>query len=614
MCLDAKTDAVLNIKQAAHLLRRCSFHFTIEKVNELVGQYAEDAVDALFDQPIANELLRPVHSYIYKENGNNKFGAIDWINQQDGAIYSSAPTTIEDLTVRRRAVAGWWLYNALKDPGSHHKCAFFLHTIFSTSHENLLVPALHNDLSSPGYFHRDLKNEVSRFLYDHLSLLDWLTVNSSLKVAARKITLDNLMLCYLDNRTNVDDGSPDDGGVNENYAREFLELFTIGKEPYNGNITYTEADITEAAKIFSGFTTHAYRNTSPIDGDTNLRTGIPIPVLHINGEKAFSASFDNQIIDKSQDTNLTEVEKMEAELDEFINMVFSQEATAFNYAKKIYRFFIAPEELGDSMSTEVADVVNCLADYLYDNDSPGNYDFMGAIKMLLKSEYFYNICNDAGNTGGNILKSPIELLTECMSFCQTDFPPLPILPDTNGLYDFSDYDDDMFRQLYYHSRSFAVIYLFKFFGDSSGMLLFGPPDVAGYPAYYDANLDFDLTWYTGGTIGTRHNLGKKFITDFNITPRFYTEIDTVIFAQYLAAQGIDMTLPDVLVNEITNYLFSQTVSMDRRDLIRDIFTDGLGTQTWANVWDGGGGEPEDMRPHLDALFTAILSAQEFQLK
>jgi len=609
MCLDAKTDAVLNVKQAAHLLRRCSFRFTIEKVNELAGQYAEDAVNALFAQSTGNALLRPVHSYTYKENGSKKFGAIDWINQQDGAIYNSAPTTIEDLTVRRRAVAGWWLYNAFKDPGPHHKCAFFLHTIFSTSHENLLVPALHNDPLQPGYFHRDLKNEVSRFLFDHLSLLDWLTDNHSLKVAARKITLDNLMLCYLDNRTNVAGG----GGVNENYAREFLELFTIGKEPYNGNNTYTESDITEAAKIFSGFTTHAYRNTSPTDNETDLHTGITYPPLHINGPKVFSASFGGQTIDHSQNANLNDEQKMNAELDDFIDMVFSQEATAFNYAKKIYRFFIAPEELGDSMSTEVADVVNCLADYLYDNNNPDNYDFMGAIKMLLKSEYFYNICNDASNTGGNILKSPIELLTECMSFCQTDFPPLP-LELLNGSYDFSSYNNDMFRQLHYHFRNFSVIYLFKFFGDSSGMLLFGPPDVAGYPAYYDVSLDFDLTWYTGSSIGTRHNLGKKFITDYNVTPRFYTEIDTVVFALYLAGQGIDMTVPDVLVDEITNYLFSQTVSQDRRDLIKNIFTDGLGMQTWAYVWSGGGGNPENIRPHLDALFTAILSAQEFQLK
>lgn len=58
----------------------------------------------------------------------------------------------------------------------------------------------------------------------------------------RAIARDPAMLEYLDNRSNVKE-SP-----NENFARELLELFTLGE----GN--YTEKDIKEAARAFTGWT------------------------------------------------------------------------------------------------------------------------------------------------------------------------------------------------------------------------------------------------------------------------------------------------------------------------------------------------------------------------
>ena len=53
------------------------------------------------------------------------------------------------------------------------------------------------------------------------------------------------MLNYLDNTTN------NKNNPNENYAREFLELFTIVKGPQIGEITnYTEVDIQKTAQVF----------------------------------------------------------------------------------------------------------------------------------------------------------------------------------------------------------------------------------------------------------------------------------------------------------------------------------------------------------------------------
>ena len=73
------------------------------------------------------------------------------------------------------------------------------------------------------------------------------------------------MLNYLDNTQN------NANNPNENYAREFLELFTITKGEQIGEgdySTYTEDDVIMAAKVFSGFKTKLDR--SIIDSDTGI--------------------------------------------------------------------------------------------------------------------------------------------------------------------------------------------------------------------------------------------------------------------------------------------------------------------------------------------------------
>ena len=57
------------------------------------------------------------------------------------------------------------------------------------------------------------------------------------------------MLIYLNNTSNTK------SAPNENYAREFLELFTIGKGPQieAGNYTtFTEVDVVQAARVLTG--------------------------------------------------------------------------------------------------------------------------------------------------------------------------------------------------------------------------------------------------------------------------------------------------------------------------------------------------------------------------
>ena len=69
---------------------------------------------------------------------------------------------------------------------------------------------------------------------------------------AGAVTIDPAMLHFLDGAGNVK------GRPNENYAREFLELFTMGVSPQ----LFSEADVREAARVFTGWTVNGQRGAA----------------------------------------------------------------------------------------------------------------------------------------------------------------------------------------------------------------------------------------------------------------------------------------------------------------------------------------------------------------
>ncbi|MBK8372664.1 MAG: DUF1800 family protein [Saprospiraceae bacterium] len=88
-----------------------------------------------------------------------------------------------------------------------------------------------------------------RVLYNYIVKLRRLSL-ANFKEMAKEITVDNGMLEYLNGRDNTREAP------NENYARELLELFTLGKGNSVGNgdyTTYTETDIKEIARVLTGW-------------------------------------------------------------------------------------------------------------------------------------------------------------------------------------------------------------------------------------------------------------------------------------------------------------------------------------------------------------------------
>lgn len=171
----------------------------------------------------------------------------------------------------------------------------------------------------------------------------------------KAIARDPSMIRFLNNQQNRKEQP------NENFARELLELFTIGRGHY------TEQDIKEAARAFTGW-------SSTIGGEFVFRR-----FHHDFDEKTFmgrTGTFDG---------------------DDIIDIILEQRQTAYFIAQKIYRYFVNARPIPEQVQE--------LADVFYNSD----YDIAKMMRHLAESDWFYAPANV-----GNKIKSPIDLLCQTM--------------------------------------------------------------------------------------------------------------------------------------------------------------------------------------------------------
>lgn len=165
------------------------------------------------------------------------------------------------------------------------------------------------------------------------------------------IAKDPSMIRFLNNQQNRKNRP------NENFARELMELFTIGR----GN--YTEQDVKEAARAFTGW-------SSNFKGEFVFKNR-----QHDFDEKRFmgqNGKFDGT---------------------EIIDILLEQRATAIFICRKVYRYFVNPK-IEESR-------VQALANLFYESD----YDIALLMRTIFTSNWFYNSENQKVK-----IKSPTEFL------------------------------------------------------------------------------------------------------------------------------------------------------------------------------------------------------------
>jgi len=201
----------LTKRQAAHLLRRACWSADPDRVEAAVGRSAREVVEEWVSEPISTAL----------------FPGPSWLNR----LYP--PTTATSDEVRAFSEANEYYVGEVRE-------------IVLT---DLIAGSLRARMSL--FWHNHFVTDVRKYRYGALAWRYWqrlvLGALGDFTALTRGFVRDGAMLYYLDGRFNRDDAP------NENFARELLELFTMGPLGSDGTPNYTQDDIVEAARAFTGW-------------------------------------------------------------------------------------------------------------------------------------------------------------------------------------------------------------------------------------------------------------------------------------------------------------------------------------------------------------------------
>lgn len=261
------------------------------------------------------------------------------------------------------------------------------------------------------------------------------------------------MLVYLNgNRNNK--SAPD-----ENYARELQELFTVGKGPGSH---YTEDDVKAAAKVLTGWT----NNRADLNAPVLFR-----PPLHDIGDKQFSAFYGNRVIkgDPSPNGGLNE-------LNQLLDMIFQVSEVSKFIVRKLYTFFV----YYDINSDVEKNVIEPLAELF----RTSNYEIKPVLKALFTSEEFYKPSNM-----GSMIKSPLDHVVGLYRQFEVVIPKDPALFEAQYR---------VWRTAVGSARAL-------------GQDIQDPPNVAGWPAYYQMPSYYEM-WLDTASYPQRETVQKNFST------------------------------------------------------------------------------------------------------
>lgn len=513
--------------EASHLLRRCMFGPTESEI-----QWASQGSLNL----VINELLtsasmpNPPLNAFSTDDPEIPLGAT-WINA------SSYDGTLNFY--RRRSLVAWNIGLMLKQNISlREKMTLFWHNHFA------LEMNVVND---------------ARFIYRYNNLLRTHALGN-FKTLVEEITIDPAMLRYLNGNQNLA-SSP-----NENYARELLELFSIGKGPLigPGNYTnYTEDDVRAASKVLTGWRDRGYTGSSdPIHAEFRANK-------HDTDSKQFSSAYNNAVL----------TDNGANEYKDLVAMIFNQAETARYICRKLYRWFVYYE----IDATIEQNIIEPMALSLVSQ----NFDVAVPLQTLLASEHFFDPINR-----GCLIKNPIDFTVGVMRQFEVSFP-----------------DEFNLEAQYIHYNELAE------YAESQLMSLFNPPNVAGWPAYYQVP-SFHEAWISSVTLPARTKTHRKYNLDGGYNSAgFRTLIEPLGFLDIVS----DPLNPNTLITEFAQLLYPQPLDQGQFAFLKEVLIPGLPDFEWTLEYSDFLTYPNDpelrasVTNKLRALLDAMMSLAEFHL-
>ena len=449
--------------QRKHLLNRTMVGLCKKHLDDLENLNLQGALDLIltpeiFDEPI-NNYYHQLTASDYEELYNNEDvpAGEPFINRPYADNESGE---LEQFGYERyTAIISWVNQRIYKQNTSiHWKLFVFLHN---------LVPTRCFDLG-----------HKAAFLY--IKLL-FEACFGSYKEFIYKVTLDPSMLDFL-NLALSQKETPD-----ENYAREVQELFTVGKRPF---AQFTEKDVREIARALVGWT---YDYEKLVFSEGTQSHVFFEEDNHDYEDKAFSSFYNNQTI-KGKSGN-----DGQQELQEVVDMLFSTEESGIYLCRRIYQFFVYPV-----LTPEIeSQIIIPLAQVFRDND----HSIVAVLRVLLASEHFYDAA-----IPNSVIKPPIDY----------NMGMLKELMITEGHRVYWDGEELYQEKFTPNHPAFLDVEIdqktlsYNIFGQSlhwnsysQGMQLFTPPNVSGWPAFYQEPV-YDMFWINSSTIKSRKEAAHWF--------------------------------------------------------------------------------------------------------
>ena len=288
-----------NTASVLHLLRRTQFGFKFSEVNGLVQAGLNSSVNSLLTIP--NTVPTPPVNYyqnVYADEGNIPYGS-DWTQHAFNSNSIGNTTNVYRIT----GLSAWNLGQGLNQQlNIKEKMTWFWYHFIPIDFNTVRVSQnIYCATNSARISHEYIQNFRNNAL-------------GNFKTLIRNVATQPAMMYYLNNQANTS-SAPD-----ENFAREIMELFTLGKDPLS---QFTEADVIAAAKILTGWRVQNL-NTHPT-------TTSFVASQHDTSNKTFSAFFNNTTITNNGS----------AELDAFIDLIFSKSQVVSEYiCRRLYRYFV----------------------------------------------------------------------------------------------------------------------------------------------------------------------------------------------------------------------------------------------------------------------------------
>lgn len=510
-----------NIKTSKHLLNRTLCGPTLEQLHTAMDLGMDGCIDKLLDIEVDTTL--PINFY-FNNDPDVPVGET-WVDK-------SFNPNIQGLGQSRNSSLTAWLLNQCMDRK------------FSIKEKMMLF--LHNHLVVSDIVHPHLN-------YNYFKLLRR-DVLGNFKELVKNMTIEPAMLKYLNGNDNTATAP------NENYARELLELFTIGKGPLLGDgdyTNYTEQDVAQIAKCLSGWVL-----------DLTDYVGVYRTNRHNKGDKQLSSKFDNAVIHNSEAEEYKQV----------INIIFSKNEVSKFICRQLYIWFVN-SNIDDTVESEV---IEPLSQLFRDND----YNFKIVLRSLLGSEHFYQECNI-----GSMVRSPMDFVMSLINTGNIQSPQNII-------------------QRYQLSN-----YIFQNVLKTLDQAYLGIPSVAGWKAYYQEPV-FYRYWLSSVSLPLRKNIATASVYKLVKIGGIYYGMD--LLGLVVKIQNAED--PTSLIKSLSDMFMSFELSEEQYDYLKtQVLLPGLPDYEWTDEYNAYLDDPNNtskqntINNRLKSLLGIMLNMPEFQL-